>query len=129
MKKLRYGLFVDRKIEAQSSSDWDDMLIGGHAYVRREQEKNWETAGYEYYYKRKGKTYIVKNPTMFEKLLAKLTRITSFNSLGYREHYETETVSDTNELQQRLDEIKKLERELKEKRATEELEKDQEHSV
>lgn len=99
--KIKYGVFLNRKIEY--GDDWDDMPIGAHISVVRQDRENAQTAGFEYYYKENGKTFIVKNPTAAEKFLAKATRKTGKKVVGYRK--ESEYVEDTTELKKRLESL------------------------
>ena len=46
--KLKCGIFLDRRIV--EGDDWDMQPIGAHAYTRRMQRENAETAGLEYYH-------------------------------------------------------------------------------
>ena len=100
--KLKCGMFLSDRIE--EGDDWDMMPIGAHAYIRRKQRENAETARLEYYYKEDGRTYIVENPTLAEKALAQATRTTGKKVVGYRNaacH-----VADTKELKQKLEEMR-----------------------
>ncbi|MBQ4542416.1 MAG: hypothetical protein IJA23_06215 [Clostridia bacterium] len=100
--KLKCGIFLDRRIV--EGDDWDMQPIGAHAYIRRKQRENAETAGLEYYHIEDGRTYIVENPTLAEKALAQATRTTGKKVVGYRNaacH-----VADTKELKQKLEEMR-----------------------
>lgn len=48
------------------------------------ERENAETAGYEYYYKKDGETYIVEKPTLIEAVLAKATKTSKRKVVGYR---------------------------------------------
>ena len=95
--KLKYGVFLNRYIEC--GDDWDIMPIGAHAAIRRKQRHNAESASYEYYYKSNGKTFIIENPTIIEKMAARLT-LSSNKVVGYRS--ESTYLSDTTELKEIL---------------------------
>ena len=97
--KLKYGVFLDRRIEM----DWDSMLIGASAIISRMKRDNAETADFEYYYKENGRTFIVKNPTIAEAAIAKMTRTTGKYAVGYRK--ESQYVENTKELKKILDEM------------------------
>ena len=103
--KLKCGIFLDRKIVM--GDDWDSMPTGAHAFIRRKQRENAETAGLEYYYKEGGKTYIVENPTLAEKAIAQATRTTGKNVVGYRNI--SRRVADTKELKVVLEEVRAYE--------------------
>lgn len=96
--KLKYGIFLDRKIEY--GDHWDSMPIGARAATKRNERENAETAGFEYYYKNDSSTFIVKNPTLAEKMLAQSTRTTGKRVVGYRK--ESRIVKDTKELNEIL---------------------------
>ena len=96
--KIQYGEFLDRHIDR--GSDWDMMPIGAHASIRNQIRDNNETAGYEYYYKKDGKTYIIKNPTLIESLVARVTKKPGKRIVGYRK--ESTIVENTAKLKELL---------------------------
>ena len=96
--KLKCGIFLDRRIV--EGDDWDMQPIGAHAYIRRKQRENAETASVEYYHIEDGRIYIVENPTLAEKALAQATRTTGKKVVGYRN--ESSVVRDTKELNEIL---------------------------
>ena len=100
--KLKCGMFLSERIE--EGDDWDMMPIGAHAYVRRKQRENAQTARLEYYHKEGGRTFIVKNPTLAEKALAQATRTTGKRVVGYR--IASCYVEDTKELRSILEEMR-----------------------
>ena len=102
--KLKCGMFLSERIE--EGDDWDMMPIGAHAYIRRKQRENAETARLEYYYKEDGRTFIVENPTLAEKAVAQATRTTGKRIVGYRSL--STYVADTKELKQKLEEMRAL---------------------
>ena len=96
--KLKYGIFLDRNVEY--GDHWDSMPIGARAFTLRTERENAETARFEYYYINDSRTFIVKNPTFAEKMLAQTTRKTGKNVVGYRN--ESYVVKDTKELREIL---------------------------
>ena len=101
--KLKSGVFLRERISVDNDL-WDIMPIGAHSAIRRMQRDNYKTARIEYYYRDGIKTYIVDNPTVFEMLLANVTRTTGKEVVGYRN--ECTRVEDTQELKDILNKIK-----------------------
>ena len=102
--KLKCGIFLDRKLVVVNDLDAETEA---HAFIRRKQRENAESAGLEYYYKEGGKTYIVENPTLTEKAFAQATRTTGKNVVGYRNI--SRRVADTTELKFVLEEVRAYE--------------------
>lgn len=80
---LKYGVFLQRKIDVDWDS-WDSMPIGMHSATNRMLRENAETAHHEYYYNDdKGRTWIVKNPTTTEAIIARMTSFSGKKVVGY----------------------------------------------
>ena len=82
--KLKCGEFLDTKV-SYGDMDWMDMPIGMHSAYRHMHEDNNKTARYEYYYNLQGTTYIVNNPTTFEKMVAFVSKKPGHRIVGYRD--------------------------------------------
>ena len=82
--KLKCGEFLDTKVE-YGDIDWMDMPIGMHSAYSHAHQDNNKTVGYEFYYTYDGRTYIVQNPTAFEKMLAFVTKKPGHRIDGYRD--------------------------------------------
>ena len=61
------------------------MPIGMHSAYRHAHIDNNKTVNYEYYYNYDGVTYIVKNPTVFEKMVAFVSKKPGHRIAGYRD--------------------------------------------
>ncbi|MBO7218998.1 MAG: hypothetical protein J6V40_03385 [Clostridia bacterium] len=82
--KLKCGEFLDTKVD-YGDMDWGDMMIGMHSAYRHAHMDNNKTVGYEYYYTFDGRTYIVNNPTVFEKMVAFASKKPGHRIAGYRD--------------------------------------------
>ena len=105
--KLKCGEFLDTKVD-YGDMDWGDMMIGMHSAYRHAHVDNNKTVGYEYYYTFDGRTYIVNNPTVFEKMVAFASKKPGHRIAGYRDRC---TYVETTDDLKAIIKAKKLEKE------------------